>query len=67
MTKKVLFFKIGGILWALAVGLSALVLFVQVLSSWEFPSAGWRYLWLLAGGGGLACMIFGAVFSIWDV
>ena len=60
------FFKLGRTAWLLTVGLSALALIAQWLSSFYLSGEAWRILWFLGGGGGLAAMIIGGVSSIWE-
>lgn len=60
------FFKLGGTAWLLTVGLSALALIVGWLTNFHLKEEEWRSLWLLGGGGGLACMIIGGVIAIWE-
>ncbi len=60
------FFKLGGTAWLLAVGLSLLALIAQWLSNFHVSEEGWRTLWFLLGGGGLAAMVAGGVIAIWE-
>lgn len=60
------FFKIGGSAWVLGIGVSAIVLILgwsKAIQVSEFP---WRTFLLTTGVGGLAAMIVGGVFAIWE-
>lgn len=60
------FYKLGGSIWLLTAGLSALALLATLLSDWSLSVESWRNLWLIGGTGGLACLIVGGVSGIWS-
>jgi hypothetical protein len=60
------FFKLGGTAWPIGVGGSILILILHWLDVMNADRFDWRLFGLLTGAGGLAAMIVGGVFSIWE-